>query len=818
VIARTAGIGRAVEELQWDLNYLLQLWHAVDDASAALYKDPAGSSTRDATTDGQKNKRLNPPPFLIFEESSLVIRAIRDYFHPSIGEILVDTDEIAEQARQFMAHVMPDMVARVKRYKDDVPLFSRFQIEHQIETAYSRTVPLPSGGAVVIDHTEALVAVDVNSARATKGADIEETATKTNLEAADEVARQLRLRDLGGLIVIDFIDMEEGKNQRSVESRLKEALHYDRARVQMGKISRFGLMELSRQRLRPALNEGSHVTCPRCNGVGVIRDTESSALHILRILQEEAMKEGTAAIHAQVPVEVGTFLLNEKRVDIAKLEARLRVSIVLIPNKFLETPHYKVERLRHDDERLEPKASFERAEAPATEIAYGAPQAEGDRPKPKQEAVVRGIVPQTPAPVVAPPPAAALAPQIIVPAGEVSLWTRVKRWITGEQPPLLVPAAGAAPAPAPAQREGRERPGRDERRPPRRDRGGRDEKQRDRGRDGKRDGQRDGQRETQGDNNRGDGRREDRPRRDGKQRTPAETPADGQRDTQQTARQGDGRGEESKRRDDRRRERGPRPPKDTSVQNADTVAEDAVTAPIPVPQEQSALVAPVMTETTSEPNAAGETTATAEGEERRGRRRRRRRGGGRGEGAGARDDGEAVAGSAETADADATQAAEIDEQRESEPPAVEATSPVPLAPPVQMAMPVEPQRPIAPVAPVAPAAPVTTVAAPAPVSESAPVYASAPVARAPAVTGAASTFTRVAEAPLPLEQLLPVLESAGMTLAQTNADKLAQVQARIAAEPRPPRVPRSRPDLPPPDTGPLVQVETRRTNAAPPIA
>jgi ribonuclease E len=580
----------------------------------------------------------------------------------------------------------------------------------------------------------------------------------------------------------------------------------------MGKISRFGLMELSRQRLRPALNEGSHVTCPRCNGVGVIRDTESSALHILRILQEEAMKEGTAAIHAQVPVEVGTFLLNEKRVDIAKLEARLRVSIVLIPNKFLETPHYKVERLRHDDERLEPKASFERAEAPATEIAYGAPQADGERPKPKQEAVVRGIVPQTPAPVVAPPPVAAPAPQIIVPAAEASLWTRVKRWITGEQPPLLVPAAGAAPAPAPAQREGRERPGRDERRPPRRDRGGRDEKQRDRGRDGKRDGQRDGQREAQADTNRGEGRRDDRPRRDGKQRPPAETQADGQRDTQQTARQGDGRGEESKRRDDRRRERGPRPPKDTAVQTVDAVAEDAVTAPVAVPQEPSALVAPVMTETSSEANAGGEAAATAEGEERRGRRRRRRRGGGRGEGAGARGDGEAAAGSAETADADAAQPAENDEQRESEAPAVEATSPVPIAPSVQMEMPVEPERPVAPVAPV------TTVPARAPVSESQPVHASAPIARAPAITAAAPTVTRVAEAPLPLEQLLPLLESAGMTLAQTNADKLAQVQARIAAEPRPQRVPRSRPELPPLDTGPLVQVATRRSNAAPPIA
>ena len=242
-----------------------------------------------------------------------MIRAIRDYFQPDIGEILIDTDEIYDQAHQFMSHVMPDMVHRVKRYSDDVPLFSRFQIEHQIETAYSRTVPLPSGGAIVIDHTEALVSVDVNSARATRGSDIETTAFNTNCEAAEEVARQLRLRDLGGLIVIDFIDMEVAKNQREVEQRLKDALHHDRARVQMGKISRFGLMELSRQRLRPSLSEGSHVTCPRCSGTGHIRDTESSALQVLRIIQEEAMKENSATIHVQVPVDVGAFLLNEKR-------------------------------------------------------------------------------------------------------------------------------------------------------------------------------------------------------------------------------------------------------------------------------------------------------------------------------------------------------------------------------------------------------------------------------------------------------------------------------------------------------------------------
>ena len=375
VIARTAGIGRNVDELQWDLNYLMQLWRAIDGA---------GKSGQGA--------------FLIYQESSLVIRAIRDYFQPDIGEILIDTDDIYEQAQQFMSHVMPDMVHRVKRYSDDVPLFSRFQIEHQIETAYSRTVPLPSGGAIVIDHTEALVSVDVNSARATRGGDIETTAFNTNLEAAEEVARQLRLRDLGGLIVIDFIDMENAKNQREVETRLKDALRYDRARVQMGKISRFGLMELSRQRLRPSLSEGSHVTCPRCNGTGHIRDTESSALQVLRIIQEEAMKENSAAIHVQVPVDVAAFLLNEKRGEILKIETRHRVTAILIPNKHLETPHYKLDRLKHDDPRLEEAhASYAMAEQVDTDIGYNKRQK--DDVKPRQEAVVKTITPET-APIV----------------------------------------------------------------------------------------------------------------------------------------------------------------------------------------------------------------------------------------------------------------------------------------------------------------------------------------------------------------------------------------------------------------------------------
>ncbi|MVW71916.1 Rne/Rng family ribonuclease [Bordetella sp. 15P40C-2] len=420
IIARTAGIGRSVEELQWDLSYLMQLWTAIDSAA-----------------------RDNAAPILIYLESSLVIRAIRDYFSPEIGEILIDTDEIADQATAFMSVVMPDNVQRVKRYRDDIPLFSRFQIEHQIETAYSRTVQLPSGGAVVIDHTEALVAVDVNSARSTRGADIEETALRTNLEAADEVARQLRLRDLGGLIVIDFIDMEDSKNQRAVEQRLRDALHFDRARVQMGKISRFGLMELSRQRLRPALNEGSHITCPRCNGTGVIRDAESSALHVLRLLQEEAMKENTAAVHAQVPVDVATYLLNEKRSDITKMEARLKVNLVLIPNKHLETPHHHLERLRHDDPRLEEvKTSFELADAPAEELTW-APRDQEVKARP--EALVKGITPSQPAPVSPPTPVAQPAE-----AG-FSLGGLIKRfisWISG------TPATAPAPVKEETKRNG----------------------------------------------------------------------------------------------------------------------------------------------------------------------------------------------------------------------------------------------------------------------------------------------------------------------------------------------------------------------------
>src|SRR5664279_1619761 len=408
VIARTAGIGRTTEELQWDLNYLMQLWHAVEDAA-----------------------KMQSGAYLIYQESSLVIRAIRDYFHPDIGELLIDTEAIFEQAQQFMGHVMPANVNRVKLYKDDVPLFSRFQIEHQIETAYARQVPLPAGGAIVIDHTEALVSVDVNSARATKAGDIETTAFNTNLEAADEIARQLRLRDLGGLIVIDFIDMESTKNQREVENRLRDALKYDRARVQLGKISRFGLMELSRQRLRPALAESAHIPCPRCHGIGHIRGAESTALHILRIIQEEAMKDNTAQVVAQVPVDVATFLLNEKRQDVLTIETRFKVNVLLVPNRHLETPNYSIERLRHDElNNAEPlPASYDMVQEPE-QIDFARQKKEEAATPPRQEAMVKGITPAQPAPI----PVERTATPAATPAAhsEGSWLTRMMSWFTAK--------------------------------------------------------------------------------------------------------------------------------------------------------------------------------------------------------------------------------------------------------------------------------------------------------------------------------------------------------------------------------------------------
>ncbi len=330
IIARTAGIGRSVEELQWDLDYLIHLWDAITKAAAE-----------------------RPAPFLIYQESNLVVRAVRDYLRQDIGEVLVDNPEVYERMRRFMQQVTPQFLDRLKLYQDETPLYSRFQIENQIESAFAREVRLPSGGEIVFDRTEALVTIDVNSGRATKGADIEETAFNTNLEAAEEIARQLRLRDLGGLIVIDFIDMNQPRHQREVENRLMEALKADRARVQVGRISRFGLLEMSRQRLRPALGEVGAMVCPRCEGSGHIRNVPSSALSVLRMIQEEAMKENTAAVHVHLPVKTATYLLNEKRMEITALESRIGTPILIVPTPELETPHYRIRRLRLEEYEAE---------------------------------------------------------------------------------------------------------------------------------------------------------------------------------------------------------------------------------------------------------------------------------------------------------------------------------------------------------------------------------------------------------------------------------------------------------------------------------
>lgn len=381
VILRTAALGRVAEELQWDLTYLLKLWAAI--RGAAMEQKGA---------------------FLIYQESSLVIRSIRDHFSPDISEVLIDTEEVYQQARQFMAHVMPNFADRIKLYRDDVPLFSRFQIEHQIESAYSRTVNLPSGGAIVIDHTEALTSVDVNSAKANKGADIETTAFLTNLEAAEEVARQLRLRDLGGLVVVDFIDMENTRNQRDLENHFKLQLGLDRARIQMGKLSKFGLLELSRQRLQSSLDESSTIACPRCAGVGSIRGIESSALHVLRIIQEEAVKNGShlSALQVQLPVDVATYLLNERRDDVAKIEARMKVKIILIPNVHLDSPNYKIKKVGYDSyENNHNRSSYNLVEMPEENLGY---KPASKRPEPSSRQPVVQNIPESsqPAPVIAP--------------------------------------------------------------------------------------------------------------------------------------------------------------------------------------------------------------------------------------------------------------------------------------------------------------------------------------------------------------------------------------------------------------------------------
>ena len=382
LIARTAGVGRNSEELQWDLDYLVRLWSAIDTAA-----------------------KEKPAPFLVYQESNLIIRAIRDYFRQDIGELIIDDDDIYQYAVDFMSQVMPHALSKVKHYTDHVPLFSRFQIESQIESAFQREVRLPSGGAIVIDHSEALISIDINSARATQGGDIEETALNTNIEAADEIARQLRLRDIGGLIVIDFIDMTPSRNQREVESRLRDALRMDRARVQVGRISRFGLLEMSRQRLRPSLGEAIQIPCPRCHGHGTIRTVESLALSILRVIEEEALKEKTGQIVAQLPLDIATFLLNEKRDAIGSIEKRQETHIMLVPNPSLHSPHYELKRIKSDEvEHIARSAghSYELISKPEEDASVTQSHSRSTSEKP----AVTSVIPSTPAPPPSSRPAA----------------------------------------------------------------------------------------------------------------------------------------------------------------------------------------------------------------------------------------------------------------------------------------------------------------------------------------------------------------------------------------------------------------------------
>jgi ribonuclease E len=460
-IVRTAGVGRAAAELQWDLDNLKGQWEQIDAA------------TKD-----------RPAPYLVYRESDAVTRSLRDYLADDIGEVLVDDDATFATAQEYMTRFMPpEAQKRLKRYTDDVPLFTRFQIENQIESAYAHKVELPSGGSIVVDYTEALVSIDINSARATRGSDIETTATNTNLEAADEIARQLRIRDIGGLIVIDFIDMESPKNQRDVEDRLRDAVKMDRARIQIGRLSRFGLLEMSRQRLRPSLGDSSHLVCPRCTGIGSIRSVESMTLAILRLIGEEARKDKTAQIVAQVPVEVATYLMNEKREWMRTLEDKSSVDLMIVPNPHIQTPEYSIKRVRTDEIDLpENKVlSYKMPERPQVADPTGTRDI-----KPVLEpAAVIPTAPTTSAPVVVhvPVPAKEVAVAAKAPPANLGFWARLVYLFTGNAP------GAAAAAPAPSLRE----PRRDGPRDGHRDRGDRNRSRHggDRHREGGRDRDRD---------------------------------------------------------------------------------------------------------------------------------------------------------------------------------------------------------------------------------------------------------------------------------------------------------------------------------------
>ena len=817
IIARTAGIGRDAAELQWDLNYLLKLWTAIDGAAQ-----------------GSKGA------FLIYQESSLVIRAIRDYFNSDIGEILIDTDDIFEQAHQFMAHVMPEHEHRVKRYRDDAPLFSRFQIEHQIETAFSRTVNLPSGGAIVIDQTEALVAVDVNSARAIKGGDIEETATRTNLEAADEVARQARLRDLGGLIVIDFIDMDESKNRREVENRLRDALRQDRARVQFGAISKFGLLEMSRQRLKPTLSEGSSIPCPRCGGSGHIRDTESSALQILRVIQEESLKDSTAAVLVQVPVEVASFLLNEKRTEITKIELKQRINVLLVPNKSLDTPNYKLERLKHDDARLDNlDSSYKLAEEPEDATSFTRRSQERTN---KQEPVIKGVLPDGPAPVAAPKPVAAAETTVAAASAAIAPVVAKAKAVPAEKgffgwlknlfgvAELTAPAP-AQPAPVVAKEATKEARG-EQRRDGRGGRGGRNSSEGRGSREGGRNvrGGRDGESRGERNGGRGEGRSTEGRGESRAVEGRGESRGEGAQGERRSGGRGEGRN--SGRRDNRRdaaptdelgnntpaqelnndagesngeNQRRERRPRNDNRRRSPATEEAGNNAP-----EQQLAVGEA-----AQPDQAAENevnTGDAGASEQRAPRERRSRdryGRDRRE-RGPRDAAQAQAGDSAEAESTATAtdapANDSGEAQREEAPARSS----------YFSLPVE----AAPVAATAAVAVATASAesheakAAVPVSAPAPapqVHAEAPApAPAPAVVQTPQGLPKVQAYALPIDAMSEVARASGLEWVNSDTERVAQVQAAIAAEPKPIHVPREIKPVVLIDEGPLVLVETRK--------
>jgi len=410
-IVRTAGVGRELEELTWDMEYLKTLWAAIKEAH-----------------------EQTKAPTLLYQESNVIIRTLRDYFRKDVGEIIIDSERVYQQAHDFINAVMPHNLKKLKQYTDTIPLFSRYQVEHQIESAFHREVTLPSGGAIVIDHTEALTSIDVNSARATKGRSIEETALNNNLEAADEVARQLRLRDLGGLVVIDFIDMQPNKNQRAVERQLRDALKVDRARVQISRISRFGLLEMSRQRLRPSLGESSQIICPRCSGQGTIRGIESMALSLLRLMEEEAMKDGTIEVVAQTPVKVATFILNEKRQTLTEIQARHNLQLTVLPNADLDTPHYEIIRRKKEDEGDSTVQSYKQVTKPEAQ-----PESTKETSTQKVDTpVVSNVTPTTPAP----------APQALKEAQNPGIVTRIFSALFGNkkvEEPVEKPKTRARP-------------------------------------------------------------------------------------------------------------------------------------------------------------------------------------------------------------------------------------------------------------------------------------------------------------------------------------------------------------------------------------